>query len=180
MFSRIWRDATTLLQAPQRIGGAFFRLEGSRRAISVGAARVGCLPPPCASSSAIPALLWRAPWRVSPCARLTAQGAGPDSLRTLSNVKGNRSAPSLSARVTCPHSSQTNRSEPTMCVSAIPWAQSCKCRCAVTIPQPKHSFVTICFLITRQSRTQRHGPLRTRRHRWESSRGDSTSTYDAC
>jgi hypothetical protein len=26
-----------------------------------------------------------------------------------------------------PHSSQTNRSEPTMCVSAIPWAQSCKC-----------------------------------------------------
>ena len=46
---------------------------------------------------------------------------------TLSNVKGNRSAPSLPARVTCPHSSQTNRSEPTMCVSAIPWAQSCKC-----------------------------------------------------
>jgi hypothetical protein len=71
------------------------------------------------------------------------QGEGPDSLRTLSNVKGNRSAPSLSARVTCPHSSQTNRSEPTMCVSAIPWAQSCKCRCAVTFPQPKHSFVTI-------------------------------------
>ena len=25
----------------------------------------------------------------------------------------------------------------------------------------------------------RNGPLRTRRHRWESSRGDSTSTYDA-
>ena len=123
------------------------------------------------SSSAIPALLWRAPWRVSPCARLAAQGAGPDSLRTLSNVKGNRSAPSLSARVTCPHSSQTNRSEPTMCVSAIPWAQSCKCRCAVTFPQPKHSFVTICFLITRQSRTQRNGPLRTRRHRWELSWG---------
>jgi hypothetical protein len=94
------------------------------------------------------------------------QGEGPDSLRTLSNVKGNRSAPSLSARVTCPHSSQTNRSEPTMCVSAIPWAQSCKCRCAVTFPQPKHSFVTICFLITPQSRTQRNGPLRTRRHRW--------------
>jgi hypothetical protein len=87
--------------------------------------------PPCpanyCSSSAIPALLWRAPWRVSPCARLAAQGAGPDSLRTLSNVKGNRSAPSLPTRVTCPHSSQTNRSEPTMCVSAIPWAQSCKC-----------------------------------------------------
>jgi hypothetical protein len=33
--------------------------------------------------------------------------------RTLSNVKGNRSAPRLPARVTCPHSSQTNRSEPT-------------------------------------------------------------------
>jgi len=96
------------------------------------------------------------------------QGEGPDSLRTLSNVKGNRSAPSLSARVTCPHSSQTNRSEPTMCVSAIPWAQSCKCRCAVTFPQPKHSFVTIFLLITPQSRTQRNGPLRTRRHRWES------------
>src|ERR1700730_17666112 len=98
MFSRIWRDATTLLQAPQRIGGAVFRLEGSRRAIIVGAARVGCLPPPCASSSAIPALLWRAPWRVSPCARLTAQGAGPDSLRTLFNVKEYRSGPSLSTR----------------------------------------------------------------------------------
>jgi hypothetical protein len=108
------------------------------------------------------------------------QGEGPDSLRTLSNVKGNRSAPSLSARVTCPHSSQTNRSEPTMCVSAIPWAQSCKCRCAVTFPQPKHSFVTIFLLITPQSRTQRNGPLRTRRHGGESSRGDSTSTYDAC
>jgi hypothetical protein len=33
MFSRIWKGATTLLQAPQRIGGAFFRLEGSRRAL---------------------------------------------------------------------------------------------------------------------------------------------------
>jgi hypothetical protein len=98
------------------------------------------------------------------------QGEGPDSLRTLSNLKGNRSAPSLSARVTCPHSSQTNRSEPTMCVSSIPWAQSCKCRCAVTFPQPKHSFVTIFLLITPQSRTQRNGPLRTRRHRWESNR----------
>jgi uncharacterized protein YndB with AHSA1/START domain len=49
------------------------------------------------------------------------------SLRTLSNVKGNRSAPSLSVRVTCPHSTQTKRSEPTTCVSAIPGAQSCKC-----------------------------------------------------
>jgi hypothetical protein len=111
----------------------------------------------------------QAPARTQPpakCNQSATQGEGPDSLRTLSNVKGNRSAPSLSARVTCPHSSQTNRSEPTMCVSAIPWAQSCKCRCAVTFPQPKHSFVTIFLLITPQSRTQRNGPLRTRRHRW--------------
>jgi hypothetical protein len=35
--------------------------------------------------------------------------------------------------------------------------------CAVTFPQPKHSFVTIFLLITPQSRTQRNGPLRTRR-----------------
>src|SRR5262249_12518828 len=31
---------------------------------------------------------------------------------TLSNAKGKREAPSLSANVVCPHSSQTNRSEP--------------------------------------------------------------------
>jgi hypothetical protein len=41
---------------------------------------------------------------------------------TLSNVKGKREAPSLPANVTCPHSSQTNRSEPTICASGISWA----------------------------------------------------------
>jgi len=60
---------------------------------------------------------------------------------TLSNVKGKRDAPSLPANVTCLHSTQTNRSEPTMCVSGMPGAQSCKCSCEVTFPQPKHSFV---------------------------------------
>ena len=34
-------------------------------------------------------------------------------------------------------------SVPAMCVSGISWAQSWTCRCAVTFPQPKHSFVTI-------------------------------------
>jgi hypothetical protein len=65
---------------------------------------------------------------------------------TLSNAKGKREAPSLSANVMCPHSSQTNRSEPAMCVSAISWAQR-KCLCAVTFPHPKHSF-TIMRLAT--------------------------------
>lgn len=60
---------------------------------------------------------------------------------TLSNVKGKRDAPSLPANVTCLHSTQTNRSEPTMCVSGMPGAQSCKCSCEVTFSQPKHSFV---------------------------------------
>jgi hypothetical protein len=41
---------------------------------------------------------------------------------TLSNVKGKRDAPSLPANVTCLHSTQTNRSEPTMCVSGLPGA----------------------------------------------------------
>jgi hypothetical protein len=62
---------------------------------------------------------------------------------TLSNVKGKRDAPSLPANVTCLHSTQTNRSEPTMCVSGLPGAQSCKCSCEVTFSQPKHSFVTM-------------------------------------
>jgi hypothetical protein len=62
---------------------------------------------------------------------------------TLSNVKGKRDAPSLSANVTCLHSTQTNRSEPTTCVSGMPGAQSCKCSCEVTFSQPKHSFVTM-------------------------------------
>jgi hypothetical protein len=62
---------------------------------------------------------------------------------TLSNVKGKRDAPSLPANVTCLHSTQTNRSEPTMCVSGMPGAQSCKCSCEVTFAQPKHSFVTM-------------------------------------
>ena len=62
---------------------------------------------------------------------------------TLSNVKGKRDAPSLPANVTCLHSTQTNRSEPTMCVSGMPGAQSCKCSCEVTFSQPKHSFVTM-------------------------------------
>jgi hypothetical protein len=35
----------------------------------------------------------------------------------------------------------SNRSEPTMCVSGMPGAQSCKCSCEVTFSQPKHSFV---------------------------------------
>jgi hypothetical protein len=48
---------------------------------------------------------------------------------TLSNVKGKRDAPSLPTNVTCLHSTQTNRSEPTMCVSGMPGAQSCKCSC---------------------------------------------------
>ncbi len=39
---------------------------------------------------------------------------------TLSNVKGKRDAPSLPANVTCLHRTQTNRSEPTMCVSGMP------------------------------------------------------------
>jgi hypothetical protein len=60
---------------------------------------------------------------------------------TLSNVKGKRDAPSLPANVTCLHSTQTNCSEPTMCVSGMPGAQSCKCSCEVTFSQPKHSFV---------------------------------------
>src|SRR6516165_9836427 len=60
---------------------------------------------------------------------------------TLSNVKGKRDAPSLPANVTCLHSTQTNRSEPTMCVPGMPGAQSCKCSCEVTFSQPKHSFV---------------------------------------
>ena len=60
---------------------------------------------------------------------------------TLSNVKGKPDAPSLPANVTCLHSTQTNRSEPTMCVSGTPGAQSCKCSCEVTFSQPKHSFV---------------------------------------
>src|SRR5260370_23999469 len=60
---------------------------------------------------------------------------------TLSNVKGKRDAPSLPATVTCLQSTQTNRSEPTMCVSGMPGAQSCKCSCEVTFSQPKHSFV---------------------------------------
>ena len=63
---------------------------------------------------------------------------------TLSNVKGNRSAPPLPARVTCSHSSQTNLSVPAMCVFGISWAQSWICLCAVTFPQPTHSFVIIC------------------------------------
>ena len=62
---------------------------------------------------------------------------------TLSNVKGKRDAPSLPANVTCLHSTQTNRSEPTMCVSGLPGAQSCKCSCEVTFSQPKHSFVAM-------------------------------------
>ena len=35
---------------------------------------------------------------------------------------------------------QTNRSEPTMCVSGLPGAQSCKCSCEVTFSQPKPFF----------------------------------------
>jgi hypothetical protein len=62
---------------------------------------------------------------------------------TLSNVKGKRDAPSLPANVTCLHSTQTNRSEPTRCVSGMPGAQSCKRSCEVTFSQPKHSFVTM-------------------------------------
>ena len=62
---------------------------------------------------------------------------------TLSNAKGKREAPSLSANVVGPHNSQTNRSEPAMCVSAISWVQSRKCLCAVTFPHPKHSFTII-------------------------------------
>src|SRR4029453_15505853 len=62
---------------------------------------------------------------------------------TLSNVKEKCDAPSLPANVTCLHSTQTNRSEPTMCVSGLPGAQSCKCSCEVTFSQPKHSFVTM-------------------------------------
>jgi hypothetical protein len=49
---------------------------------------------------------------------------------TLSDAEGKREAPSLSANVVCPHSSQTKRSEPAMCVSAISWAQSRKSRIA--------------------------------------------------
>jgi hypothetical protein len=62
---------------------------------------------------------------------------------TLSNAKGKREAPSLSANVVCSHSSQTNRSEPAMYVSAISWTQVRKCLCAVTFPHPKHSFTII-------------------------------------
>ena len=36
------------------------------------------------------------------------------------------------------------------------------------VPAAEAFFVTIFLLITPQSRTQRNGPLRTRRHRWES------------
>ena len=63
--------------------------------------------------------------------------------RTLSNAKGYRSASLLSARVTCPHSSQMNLSVPAVCVSGISRAQSCSCRCAVIFLQLRHSFVTI-------------------------------------
>ena len=77
---------------------------------------------------------------------------------TLSNVKGKRDAPSLPANVTCLHSTQTNRSEPTMCVSGMPGAQSCKCSCEVTFSQPKHSFVIMVatpFLEQRRGRGDR-------------------------
>ena len=74
---------------------------------------------------------------------------------TLSNAKGKREAPSLSANVVCSHSSQMNRSEPAMCVSAISWTQARKCLCAVTFPHPKHS-VTIISL--RPSQTVARGP----------------------
>ena len=63
--------------------------------------------------------------------------------RTLSNAKGYRSASLLSARVTCPHSSQMNLSVPAVCVAGISRAQSCSCRCAVIFLQLRHSFVTI-------------------------------------
>ena len=90
--------------------------------------------------------------RIGGAAR-TGSGAGPlgspdlgathRPAATLSNVKGKRDAPSLPANVTCLHSTQTNRSEPTMCVSGMPGAQSCKCSCEVTFSQPKHSFVAM-------------------------------------
>src|SRR5262249_40685776 len=69
-----------------------------------------------------------------------SRGAGRPA-RTLSNVEGKPDAPSQPADVTCLHSTQTNRSEPTMYVSGMPGAQSCKCSCEVTFSQPKHSFV---------------------------------------
>ena len=58
-------------------------------------------------------------------------------------MKGKRDAPSLPANVTCPHSTQTNRSESAMCVSGRPGVQSCKCSCEVTFSQAKHSLVTM-------------------------------------
>jgi len=91
-------------------------------------------------------------------ARRAASLAVPAAHRpaaTLSNVKGKRDAPSLPANVTCPHSTQTNRSEPAMCVSGLPGAQLWKCSCDVTFSQPKHSFVT---MVATLSGTQRRGP----------------------
>ena len=67
---------------------------------------------------------------------------------TLSNVKGKRDAPLLPANVTCLHSTQTNCSEPTTCVSGMPGAQSCKCSCEVTFSQPPRS--APCLLPTAQ------------------------------
>jgi hypothetical protein len=98
---------------------------------------------------------------------------------TLSNVKENRSASLLSARVTCPHSSQMNLSVPAVCVSGISRAQSCSCRCAVIFLQLRHSFVTIrgvslpgkkrrrpaMILLVRHQLSAQLVPLRLRSHR---------------
>jgi hypothetical protein len=99
--------------------------------------------------------------------------------RTLSNAKGYRSASLLSARVTCPHSSQMNLSVPAVCVAGISRAQSCSCRCAVIFLQLRHSFVTIrvvslpgkkrrrpaMILLVRHQLSAQLVPLRLRSHR---------------
>jgi hypothetical protein len=87
---------------------------------------------------------------------------------TLSKAKGKREAPALSANVVCSHNSQTNRSEPAMCVSAISWTQSRKCLCAVTFPHPRHSFTIISSrlseTVARSSRSDRSGQGRVIHH----------------
>jgi hypothetical protein len=62
--------------------------------------------------------------------------------------------------VTCLHSTQTNRSEPTMCVSGMPGAQSCKCEIRGIARDGAADQVERHNRIVAQSRATRHGTAR--------------------
>jgi len=90
--------------------------------------RIGMLQPLAANDPEASLDSWGSTGGAARCREAAGPSQAPGHhCDTLSNVKRKRSAPSLPAHVTCPHSSQTNRSEPTMCVSEIPSALSCRC-----------------------------------------------------